>query len=220
MISLGFQKRLGSRTDESDVGMLDVSANALAVLILATMLVISAAAPPSLRGEVRREEAPDLFYPSPIDAALAPNSRYIVVLKEGMVELDLDAIALALSEGRISAETAQGKSTLVTDRRLYRDLNDYRLRILPDWDALAQAASPFNGESAAQEDETASRLFESQNIATTYFVTTGAIGDFADLYWKLRTAQTPIRWATVDKGENIIFSRRVQNFERRGRQWQ
>ncbi len=47
MIGLGLRKGSASSQAESEVGMLDVSANALAVLILATMLVISAAAPPS-----------------------------------------------------------------------------------------------------------------------------------------------------------------------------
>lgn len=220
MIGLGLRNRATSGHDDPEVGMLDVSANALAVLILATMLVISAAVPPSPRGEVRREDVPELFYPSPLEAAFAPQNRYVIVAEQGLVELDLDAFAFALAKGSVSATTAQGQATLVTDRRRYRDLNDYRLSIAPDWQALSSFATALDPDTLAKESKTAHTLFEHSNTATTYLVTTGAIDAFSPLYWLLREAQTPIRWATVPQGQKIILTRRVENFERRTRQWQ
>jgi hypothetical protein len=218
MMRFGLTKRVSEKLGDDEVGMLDVSANALAVLILATMLVISLMAPPLVRGEIRSKLAPLLHYPSPLDGALAPHSRYIIVLKEGLVEMDLNAFALGLSEQSIRAETPQGTAVLVTDRRLYRDLNDYRLRVKPDWEALAAQVSPL--EEAAQEVQRASHLFKQNNIASTYLVSSDAIDTFANLYWKLREAQPPIRWISFQKGQTLILSRRVENFERRMRQWQ
>lgn len=221
MIGLRPGRRRSASGADAEVGMLDVSANALAVLILATMLVLSAAAPPVPRGEVLRDDVPALFYPSPIDAVLAPHSRYVLVLPEGLVDLDLDAFAAALAQGDVVARTAQGELTLVTDRRIYRDLNDYRATLTPDWPALADAARPLDGDDAPRaEADAAGALFDGAGTATTYFVTAEAMAAFAPLYWLLRDAQVPIRWVTVPTGQNLVFQRRVDGFERRGRQWQ
>ncbi|SPJ26193.1 hypothetical protein [Palleronia abyssalis] len=221
MIGIRLIRRGATPGAESEVGMLDVSANALAVLILATMLVISAAAPPVPQGEVRRDEIPDLFYPSPIDAVLAPHSRYVFILPSGLVELDLDAFAATLADGEITAKTAQGELTLVTDRRSYRDLNDYRASLSPAWSALADAATPLDqGEAAQKEADTAAALFDDAGIATTYLVAAETLEAFSPLYWMLREARVPIRWVTVTTGRNVVFQRRVEDFERRGRQWQ
>ena len=217
-----FRRRASAAPAEAELGMLDVSANALAVLILATMLVISAAAPPILRGEVRSDAHPDLFYPSPIDAVLAPHSRYVIVLLEGMVELDLDAFAEQLALGEVTARTAQGSLTLVTDRRMYRDLNDYRATVTLDWPALATSASalPLDTEGVEAEASFAAGAFDRRGVATTYLVAAEAVSEFAPLYWTLRDKQAPIRWSTVPVGRNVVFQRNVQDFERRSRQWQ
>lgn len=221
MIGVGLKRRGGKAGSDSEVGMLDVSANALAVLILATMLVISAAAPPVPRGEVRRGDMPNLFYPSPIDAVLAPLSRYVFVLPTGLVELDLDSFAVALSSGQVTVRTSQGEMTLVTGRTTYRDLNDYRASFSPDWSALAQTAKPMqNEDDAGLEADTAASLFDDAEIATTYLVAAESVAAFSPLYWKLRNAQVPIRWSIVPTGRNVVFQRRVEEFERRGRQWQ
>jgi len=213
-------RRPRGTVQDGELGMLDVSANALAVLILATMMVISAAATPSVRGEVRLEKTPELFYPAPIDSTLPPNSRYMLVLAEGLVEIDVDAFAEGLFSGEATAETEQGRAVLVTDRRNYRDLNDYRLQINPDWDVLSQNATVLGQEAAIEEARTAADAYDNSNFATTYLVVEDAIENFAPLYWHLRAAQTPIRWAVVQKGEHFGLSRRVENFERTPGKWQ
>lgn len=221
MIRLGFSRRGPAGTvGDTDVGMLDVSANVLAVLILATMLVISAAAPPVPRGEVLSDDTRELFYPSPIEAVLAPHSRYVFVLNEGLVTLDLDAFAQALATGDVIAETDQGSMTLVTDRRMYRDLNDYRASLTPNWTALREAAKPLDEAAVEEEAEMAADGFASRGVATTYLVSAEALSAFAPLYWSLRDGQVPIRWSSVPVGQNFVFQRRVDDFEQRSRQWQ
>ena len=220
MLAPGFSRRDRSRHSESEVGMLDVSANALAVLILATMLVISVASPPLQRGEMREDTVPTLFYPSPLDGALPPHNRYMVVLNEGLLELDLNSIALQLSEGSTTATTPEGTAALVTDRRIYRDLNDYRLRLQLDWASLADLVVSLDEDLASLEVQRAMRLFNEHNTASTYLVSPHAVDAFSTLYWKLREGQVPIRWASLPDGQALVLSRRVENFERRVRQWQ
>ena len=220
MLVPGFNRRGETRASDSEVGMLDVSANALAVLILATMLVISVASPPLLRGELREDAVPSLFYPAPLDGTLPPHSRYMVVLQQGLLELDLNAFAVELAAGGASATTAQGTAVLVTDRRMYRDLNDYRLRLQLDWGAIAALAAPLDEDGASREAQSAGQLFQDSNTASTYLVSPQAMDAFSGLYWKLREAQVPIRWANLQEGQTLVLSRGAENFERRARQWQ
>ena len=59
MSFLAISKKRPVDLPDAEVGMLDVSANALAVLILATMMVLTVAAPPVPRGEIRTDARPD-----------------------------------------------------------------------------------------------------------------------------------------------------------------
>lgn len=220
MIGPGFAPSAGRFRADSEMGMLDVSANALAVLVLATMLIISAAAPPAVRGEVARDDIPGLFYPSPLAGALSPLSRYVVVSSAGATVLNLDPFAEAFAGNETQAVTSQGEGTLVVDRKRYRDLNDYRVRIIPDWDALEAQAAPLDPDGIALEASVARGAFADDRIATTYFVRSDAVAEFAPLYWELRNAQAPMRWVTVPPSTALNFTRRVENFERRARQWQ
>lgn len=220
MIALSLRRRGVADQQNAEIGMLDVSANALAVLILATMLVIATAAPPLPRGEVRTDAAPPLFYPPPIDNAISPQNRYVLVLPEGLVPLDLNAFAQALSFGETTASTTQGTITLVTDRRMYRDLNDYRASIDPDYVALAADAMPLSPQQLASEVAKANQDFGRNGVATSYFVSVAAMENFAPLYWALREAQVPMRWLTVPKEQKLVFTRRAENYEGRARQWQ
>ena len=212
-------RRAAAPPAEAEIGMLDVSANALAVLILATMLVIVAAAPRALWGQLS-DAMPLLSYPPPIDAVLAPHSRYVFVLPEGLVELDLDALRERLPPASATARTTQGSLTLVTDRLMYRDLNDYRATLTPDWTALAASALPLEAESAEAEVADAARRFDDEGVATTYLVAAEAVESFAPLYWGLRDGRAPIRWTTIGIGQNVVLQRRAEDFERRSRQWQ
>ena len=220
MIGPGFGPRRRAADPDSDVGMLDVSANALAVLILATMLLITVAAPPAPRGEVRSGERPDLFYPPPLDLPVPPQSAYWVVTAAGLTRLDLDAFAARLAGGDTVVRTGQGEATLIVDRRIYRDLNDHRLHLSLDMDAIAQEALSVDGPEGP---ETATRQlrreFEQSGILPTFLVMPGASEVFAPLYWHLRNVETAMRWTPISDGR-LVLSRRVENFETRGSRWQ
>lgn len=224
MIGLGHgggRGRSSSVFGDTDIGMLDVSANALAVLILATMLVITVAAPPALRGEVRASERPDLFYPSPLEVVVAPQSTYWIVSGAGITPLDIDPLAAELATGVTTARTPLAQASLIVDRRGYRDLNDHRLSLTLDWEAVRQNATPLDGEAALRAViEPIQKAFENAGVAPTFVVIAEGTDAFAGLYWGLREAQVPMRWVSIVAQGPLVLKRDVANFEERERRWQ
>ncbi|MCF2872050.1 hypothetical protein L0664_13325 [Octadecabacter sp. G9-8] len=221
MIGLGFRARQAGGAADSDIGMLDISANALAVLILATMLVLTVASPPTPRGEVRSDDRPELFYPSPLDVAVVPQSAYWIVTDAGMTLLDLDAIAVGLVDGAAVAATAQAEATLTMDRRGYRDLNDHRMSLNLEWGALRDTALPITTTQEAIDLSTlVTDAFVNTGQVPTFVVTPAGTEAFSAIYWDLRAQQVPTRWVPIEERTPLVFTRRASNFETRSRQWQ
>lgn len=221
MIGLGFKARRAVGAADSDIGMLDISANALAVLILATMLVLTVASPPTPLGEVRSDDRPELFYPSPMDVAVVPQSAYWIVTDAGVTLLDLDAIAVGLVDGAAVATTAQAEATLTMDRSRYRDLNDHRMSLKLEWGALRDSALPIaTTQDAGELSALVADAFESTGQAPTFVVTPAGTEAFSAIYWDLRAQQVPMRWLPIEERTPLILTRRVSNFETRGRLWQ
>ncbi|WP_333713903.1 hypothetical protein [Yoonia sp.] len=221
MIGLGFGRRARAGYPDTDVGMLDVSANALAVLILATMLVITVAAPPAPPGEVQSDTPPDLFYPTPLEVSVAPSSTYWAVTDAGATVIDLDGFAVGLTGGATVARTPQGEATLVIDRSNYRDLNDHRLQLNLDWTQLSATAQPLATMQGVQDITAALRgAFDQDGLVPTFIVTPEGSSVFAQVYWELRKDRVPLRWVTVTSQSPLVLSRRTENFETRARQWQ
>lgn len=206
---------------DAEVGMLDVSANALAVLILATMMVLTVAAPPAPRGEIRTSARPDLFYPSPVDLVVTPQTDYWLITDGGITRLDIDAFASGLVDGSTLARTPQGEATLIVDRRNYRDLNDHRLLITPDWDVIRKTGLPLTTpEGTATVTKAIQTAYESDAILPTLVVLTEGTESFSDLYWSLRETEVPMRWVPIVEQTQLTLSRRVSNFESRRIKWQ
>lgn len=221
MIGLGLGRSARGGYPDMDVGMLDVSANALAVLILATMLVIKVAAPPASLGEVQSDTQPDLFYPTPLEVSVAPASTYWAVTDAGTTVIDLDGFAVGLTGGSTVARTPQGEATLVIDRSNYRDLNDHRLQLNLDWSEINATAQPL---ATAQEvqviTDAIGGAFDQDGLVPTFIVTPEGTNLFAQVYWELRKDRVPLRWVTVTSRSPLMLSRRTENFETRARQWQ
>lgn len=221
MIRLNLTKDTPSAKPDADIGMLDVSANALAVLILATMLVLTVTAPPAARGEILSEERPEVFFPAPLDVVIAPQSTFWVVTEAGLTELDLNAFASELALGSPLARTPQGEATLVIDRRNYRDLNDHRLLITLDWNVMRDGAQDTQtAEGVAVVAATIQHSFQSDAVAPTFVVSAAATADFADLFWHLREAEVPMRWVALAEERQLVLLRRSDTFETIWRRWQ
>lgn len=221
MIGLGFGRSARARYPDTNVGMLDVSANALAVLILATMLVITVAAPPAPMGEVRSETPPNLFYPTPLEVSVAPASTYWAVTEAGTTVIDLDGFAVGLVGGATVARTLQGEATLVIDRSNYRDLNDHRLQLNLDWSQINATAQPLATAQDVQAITDALRVsFDQDGLVPTFIVRPEGTNLFAQIYWEMRKDRVPLRWVSVTSQSPLVLTRRTENFETRARQWQ
>jgi hypothetical protein len=185
------------------------------------MLVLTVAAPPAPRGEVRSNHKPELSYPSPLDVAVPPQSTDWSVTEGGLSPLDLDGFATGLSAGSPVARTAQGEATLIIDRRNYRDLNDHRLQIHLDWAAITESAiSLATPQDAAIVSDDIRQRFEQGGIVPSFVVTAAGTEAFSNIYWKLRKDQVPMRWVPIVMQTPFILSRRVDNFETRRVTWQ
>ncbi len=221
MTRLGLGKPAPTAGPEDSFGMLDVSANTLAVLILATMFLLTVATPPAVQGEVAADTSPDLFYPTPMAIVVAPQSAYWMVSDTGLTRFDLDGMVAQLATGATLARTAQGEGTLVIDPSRYRDLNDHRLTIVIDWAAIARSAIPFE---TVQDDLSGVpailEAFAQNSIVPTFVVTPEGTAGFADIYWRLRRERVPMRWVSAPAGTSLTLSRVASNFERRARLWQ
>ncbi|MEE3317030.1 MAG: hypothetical protein VX202_04645 [Pseudomonadota bacterium] len=221
MSFLAISKKRPVDLPDAEVGMLDVSANALAVLILATMMVLTVAAPPVPRGEIRTDARPDLFYPSPVDLVVTPQTDYWLITEGGITRLDIDAFATGLADGSTLARTSQGEATLIVDRRNYRDLNDHRLLITPDWNAIRTTGTSLTTpEGIATAKEIIQTAYERDAILPTLVVLTEGTESFSDLYWSLRETEVPMRWVPIVEQTQLTLSRRVSNFESRRIKWQ
>ena len=221
MIGLGYGRRASASYPDTDIGMLDVSANALAVLILATMLVITIAAPPGPPGEVQSDTPPNLFYPTPLEVSVAPSSTYWAVTDAGTTVIDLDEFAVGLTGGASVARTPQGEATLVVDRSNYRDLNDHRLQLNLDWSQISATAQPLATSQEVQDIIAALRsAFDQDGLVPTFIVTPEGSSLFAKVYWEMRKDRVPLRWVSVTPQSPLVLSRRTENFETRARQWQ
>lgn len=201
--------------DNVEAGFLDISANALAVIIFATMITLISAAPPAVRGEVQAESEPGLAFPVPLDLPLPPLSSYAVVTEQGVIPLDLDG--MITSDGA----TPQGRFSIRVERMGYRDLDDYQATVTLDLAVMRAAATPI--DAAAPLNALVTELeeaFARRNMAPTFLLSQDGIATFPRLYWALRKAGVPLRWQVLGESGEIRMQRSLSMFETRARRWQ
>lgn len=204
-------------TGSEQSGFLDVAANALAVMILATMMLLAVASPIRLAGEVvPDEQTPTLNFPRAVDPLMRPLFAYYFVTKAGVTPIDLDALARAVAETGGDAQTEQGRVRITVPRRARRDWNEYRARFVPDLEALRKNARPIGETDRAALLERLRQDYERHGSVATWLVAPDAIAAAAPLYWGLREAGVPVRWHIADTNAEIRFERSAQLFERPG----
>jgi len=198
-------------------GFLDVAANALAVMILATMMLLIVAAPIRISGEVIPDEStPELNFPTPSDPVMRPLYAYYLVTSSGIVSIDLDALTIAAAEAGGSAQTDQGRLRITVPRSARRDWNQYRARFLPDIQALRTLARPITENYLSTLVDHLREDYEKHRIVTTWLVVPDGIETAAPVYWGLRGAGVPVRWHITDQDSEIIFGRSAELFEQPG----
>lgn len=206
---------------DAETGFLDVAANALAVIILATMFMIILSAQPPLTGDAP-PDAPkaDLAMPARLDTAFPPLSQYYAVVGTGLVRIDLDALARQVHDGVEGPTTDQGRLTFILDRLGRRDYDEYRSVTTFDTRQLrAQAASMADPAAVAAMADSLEAAYAEAAFLPTFIVLPDGMTAFAPLYHALRERGLALRWFTIADGVPITLTNRPEDAETRGRRW-
>lgn len=202
------------RSGDTEAGFLDVAANALAVMILATMMLLVVAAPIRIVGETEPDSStPEVTFPVRSDPTSRPLYDYFLASDAGIAAIDLDAIALATARAAGDSETEQGKVGIVVARTSRRDWNDYLANFSPDYSVLkaqSQAMDEFQVERLVSQ---LVERYEAERVSPTFFVLAEAIEIVAPVYWGLRLKGIPVRWYPTKYGASIEFERSAHIFE-------
>lgn len=203
-----------------DTGQVDVAANALAVMILVTMILLTVAAAPLLRGAVRASDAPELPFPTELPPDATPRPSFWIVTDAGLARLPLAEVAREVAQGVRAPVTAVGRFEFINDRRRYRDLDEYRLSMVPDMAGIARVATPIETEDdLATVVNDLDSAWAEQSEAPTFFVDRSGYQRFAVLHSQLRMRSMPVRWYLRVPGHPLGLTRSPDLFERRALTW-
>lgn len=206
---------------DAETGFLDVAANALAVIILVTMVVLIISGVPQVRGEVTEETELDLSFPPPLETVTTPLAAYYAVTPEGVTKLDLDAMTSQVNDGVAIPETDQGNLAVRVSRSAYRDFNEYSAEFRLNLENISKTATPVDTrEQRSEFVEMISNRFDNQGIVPTFLIQRGSAADYAPLYWGLRKADAVLRWAVLNPNGEIRIRHHVGSFSTRERRWQ
>ncbi|NKN31686.1 hypothetical protein [Marichromatium bheemlicum] len=199
---------------DTETGFLDVAANALAVMILATMLLVVVAAPLRLPGDTPPDtHEARLRFPTDSDPVMRPLYRYFLVSDAGVVAIDLDGLARACMAAAGDARTAQGQMGLIVDRRARRDWNHYRASLRPDYAVLKAQSRQLDVEELAAFVATLGEDYARARVSPTFLVLPDGLATVAPIYWALREAGTPVRWFAARYEAAIPFEHSARVFE-------
>lgn len=205
---------------DAETGFLDVAANALALMIFATMMVLIVAAPPLIRGMLPQMPRFSPVMPTPFDMANLPFSAYYFVTRAGVTPIDL-RVFIDIQRDNPATRASLGTSTFRVERSRYRDLDDYSFTLTPDLDAVHAAATPLEdaelraGLIAALRDG-----MEGRNEVPTFLVIDGGYEGFAPFYEELRAEGLALRWFFVPNARMLELRRSFLDFETEARQFQ
>lgn len=183
--------------DDADVGFLDVTANALAVVLIATLFALQTLETwKAILTDPWASNDPTLPYPIRRWAALTEFNDYYLLRSDGALFFDRDRMVAALLEsGRTTGTFEEGTVVIVPLlTALGRDLGHYRITWRPSPPGRA-AAIPL----ASDEDLTAfvSRLenrYGRLHRAATLFVAPEAMATFTRLHTFLADPDRRLRW--------------------------
>jgi hypothetical protein len=205
--------RFDDNIDDVEAGFLDVAANALAIMILATMMLLVVSAPIVVVGDYPQDDSAEIKYPHEIDLLTRPFYSYYFVSESGIASIDLDAIAQAITVADGDASTDQGKIYIIVDRQSRRDWNEYRAKFMPNYEYLSKNSLAFNDQQLSLFINELSDFFDSDNVSPTFFVLPDGIERVAPIYWALRGKGVPVRWYPIAYGNPILFERSSRLFE-------
>lgn len=195
-------------------GFLDVAANALAIIILATMMLLLLSAPMATTGEPPLAEDTPATARQPLpDPNARPYRELYYVAGDKAVRLDFGALAAAALE---DAGTDQGRLDLRPMRVMRRDVDEYRATFRPDHAALKAQAQPLEGASLAEIVETLKEAHNASGASAALLIYPDGVAGGARLFWALREAEVPVRAYFASYAAGVAFERRASSFEKPG----
>lgn len=211
-------------SSQDDSGFVDVAANALVIVILVTLIALLLATIPQKRGEVQGDTSPPLYFPVALDPTSAPVNSYWFMTEAGLTQIALGPVASEIAAsskttGEIKVTTDQGGFYFQNDRRSYRDLDEYRLDILPDRQAISDEARAVTPDSMADLSAQFKQSFETDRRVPTFFVTRAAMDDFAVLYDTLKQEDIALRWRAYNEAGRLVLFRSSTQFETGAATW-
>jgi hypothetical protein len=182
---------------DADVGFLDVTANALAVVLIATLFALQAL-------ETQKEVLTDpwarsdplLSFPIRRWAALTEFNDYYLIRSDGALFFDRDRLVAALLEsGRTSGAFPEGVIVLTP---LYRvrgqDLGDYRITWQPPAEGRGEVLPLDTEEDLAAFVRRLEDRYVRRHRAATFFVRPEAMATFGRLHGLLEDRHRNLRW--------------------------
>jgi len=198
---------------DMDSGFVDVAANALAIVILMTMIALLIASIPLERGEEARNEPPPLPFPVALDPTVPPLNSYWYVSGAGLTRIELAEAATGIADGQRKVETEVGAFYFQNDRSSYRDLDEYRLDFLPSPPGIAALAESFDPDAQADWLRKFSGSFDATNTVPTFFVDPEAFQTFGLFFQAIRSEGIALRWRPIEPGQRAVFLRKPSQFE-------
>lgn len=201
-------------------GFLDIAANALAVIIFVTMVLLLTV---SVTSSGRPIPAHDktVTLPDPQLGVLGPFRLYYMVSQHGITPLDLTPFQQGFAAGERRVKAAIGTATLTLDRQglSSRDMNAFGMKVTFSPAGIADAALPLETEEQAEQAlaTITQQLSQTGASAVTVVLAPDGASRFARLFHRFdqngisfRMARLPVNWDLTIGRRAVDFATRVR----------
>lgn len=202
-------------------GFLDVAANALAVILFVTMLLLLTVSA-STSGRSIPEHDRTVTIPEPKLSVLSPIRLYYVISERGITYIDLSPFHIGFFAGERKVTSDIGQATLTVDRpgQSGRDMNAFSSSVRFNPAGIAKLAQPLGTQADvnAAFDAIQQQLLTSQAGTLTAIIAPGGASNFVALFQRLDDADIPFRMAPMPANWELDFRRKAVDFNSRLRE--
>lgn len=201
-------------------GFLDIAANALAVILFVTMLLLLTVSVTSAGRPIPSHDK-QVTLPDPQLGVLGPFRLYYIVSEHGITALDLSPFQTGFAEGQRRVKAEIGTATLSVDRQglSARDMNAFGMTLSTSPAGIARLALPLETETDAQQalEALQTQLQQAQASALTVIVAKDGASRFARLFHRLDQGGIPFRMSRLPANGELNFGRKAVDFATRVR---
>lgn len=201
-------------------GFLDIAANALAVILFVTMLLLLTVSVTSAGRPIPNHDK-QVTLPDPQLGPLTPFRLYYVVSEHGLTPLDLTPFQAGFAAGKRKVKSDIGSAKMSVDRQglSARDMNAFSMTL-----SISPAGIARLAQSLETEEDTdlalsmiRAQLQQTQSNAVTVILAKDGASRFARLFHRLEQAEISFRMAPLPVNGDVIFGRKAVDFATRVR---